>query len=51
MGAMLIVFSGIFAYFMRVKKDWYFVTSTILVGLFIMLAYTYSRSAMIGMII
>ncbi len=51
MGAMLILFSGVFAYFMRAKKDWYFVSWVILLGLFMMLAYTYSRSAIIGMII
>jgi len=51
MGAILILFSGVFAYFMRTKKEWYFITGSILLWLFMMLAYTYSRSAIIGMII
>lgn len=50
MGAFLIIFSGIFAYFTRFRKEWYFVIAIILIGLFGMVFYTYSRSAMIGII-
>ncbi len=48
MGAFLILFGGIFAYYMRMKKDWYFVTGLICLGIFGMIVYTYSRSALIG---
>lgn len=48
MGAFLILFSGVFAYYMRMKRDWYFVTGTILLWLFILIIYTYSRSALLG---
>jgi hypothetical protein len=47
MGAFLILFSGIFAYYMRMKRDWYFVTWTILLWLLMMIIYTYSRSALL----
>jgi hypothetical protein len=50
MGAFLIIVSGIFAYFVRFRRDWYFVISIILLGLFGMVFYTYSRSALIGMV-
>jgi hypothetical protein len=48
MWAFLILFSGIFAYYMRMKKEWYFLAGLILIGLFIMIVYTYSRSALLG---
>lgn len=51
MGAFLIVFSGIFAYFLRYKKDWYFVIGLILLGFIGMIFYTYSRSALIGIVV
>lgn len=51
MWAFLILFSGIFAYYMRVRPKWYFVTGIILMGLFGMIIYTYSRSALIGSIV
>lgn len=51
MGAFVIIFSGIFAYFNRFRKDWYFVISIILIGLLGMIFYTYSRSALIGVVI
>lgn len=47
MGAFLIFFGGIFAYYMRMKRNWYFVTGIILIGIFGMIFYTYSRSALI----
>ncbi len=50
MGAFLIIFSGIFAYFVRFRRNWYFVIAIILIGLFGMVFYTYSRSALIGMV-
>ncbi len=48
MGAFLILFSGMFAYFMKNKRDWYFVSWLILFFLIIMIVYTYSRSALLG---
>jgi hypothetical protein len=51
MGAFLIVFSGMFAYFTRFRRDWYFVISIVLLGLFGMVFYTYSRSALVGIVI
>lgn len=48
MWAFLILFAGIFAYYMRMKKDWYFVTGGILLGIVILIVYTYSRSALLG---
>lgn len=50
MGAFLIIFSGIFAYFFRFRRDWYFVIALILIGLIGMIFYTYSRSALIGVV-
>lgn len=48
MWAFLIVFSGIFAYYMRMRREWYFITWLVLLGLFMMIVYTYSRSALLG---
>ncbi len=50
MGAFLILFSGIFAYFLRFRREWYFVIAIILMGLLGLVLYTYSRSALIGLI-
>jgi O-Antigen ligase len=50
MGAFLIIFSGIFAYFTRLYHRWHFVIGCILLGLVGMILYTYSRSALIGII-
>ena len=47
MGAFLIISSGIFAYFNRFRREWYFAIAIILLGLFAMVFYTYSRSALI----
>lgn len=51
MGAFLIMFSGVFAYYFRSKKDWFFVNGIILIGLFIMITYTGSRSAILGFLL
>lgn len=48
MWAFLILFSGIFAYYMRMRREWYFVIGLILLGLFMLIIYTYSRSALLG---
>ncbi len=50
MGAFLIIFSGIFAYFLRFRREWYFVIGMILLGLLGMVFYTYSRSALVGLV-
>ncbi len=50
MGGILIIFSWFLAYFIRWKKDWYFPVWIVMIGLFWMLFYTYSRSALIGII-
>lgn len=47
MGAFLILFSGMYAYFMRNKREWFFVNGLILFLLLIMVIYTYSRSALL----
>ncbi len=51
MGAFLIIFSGMFTYFMRFRREWYFVIAIILLGLSLMVFYTYARSAYIGLIL
>lgn len=33
---------------MRMKREWYFVTGIIMIGLLMMIVYTYSRSALLG---
>ncbi|MBC7503394.1 O-antigen ligase family protein [Candidatus Gracilibacteria bacterium] len=48
MGAFLIVFSGIFAYFVRFRREWYYAIAIVLLGLFVMVFYTYSRSALLA---
>jgi hypothetical protein len=35
---------------MRHKKDWYFVTGMMLLVFFVMIIYTYSRSALLGIL-
>ena len=51
MGAFLIIYSGIFAYFNRFRTKWYFAIAIILLGLFGMVFYTYSRSTLVGLIL
>ncbi len=48
MGAFLILFTGLGVYYTRMKRDWYFVIGVIVMGLFMMIIYTYSRSALLG---
>jgi O-Antigen ligase len=48
MGAFLILFAGIFVYYTRMRREWYFVIGLIVTGLFMMIVYTYSRSALLG---
>lgn len=50
MWAFLIFFAWIFTYYMRMRKDWYFVVWLILIGIMGMIVYTYSRSALLGSI-
>jgi hypothetical protein len=50
MGAFLIIFSGIFAYFTRLYHRWHFAIGCILLGIVGMIIYTYSRSALIGIV-
>lgn len=50
MWAYLIFFSGLLAYYTRAKKEWYFVLGVIFLGLLIMILYTYSRSAFLGIL-
>ncbi len=50
MGAFLIIFSGIFAYFLRFRREWYFVIAIILMWILGMVLYTYSRSALLGLV-
>ena len=51
MGAFLIIFSGVFAYYTRFRKEWHFVIAIVLLWIFGMIFYTYSRSALIGIVI
>ncbi len=51
MWAFLIIFSGIFAYFTRFRREWYFIIAIILLWLAWMVFYTYARSAYIGPIL
>lgn len=48
MGAFLILFTGIGVYYTRMKRDWYFIIGILVMGLFMMITYTYSRSALLG---
>ncbi len=50
MWAFLIIFSGIFAYFTRFRREWYFAIAIILIWLAWMVFYSQSRSAWIGLI-
>ena len=50
MWAFLIFYIGIFAYYFRSYRSWYFVNGIIILGLIFMIVYTYSRSALIGII-
>lgn len=50
MWAFLILYSWVFLSYMRHKKDWYFVTGMMLLVFFVMIIYTYSRSALLGIL-
>lgn len=50
MGAFIILFSGLLIYYTRKMKDWYFVLGLVVLGLTMMVIYTYSRSALIGFV-
>lgn len=50
MGAFLLFFISIFTYYFRSFKDWYFVNGCIIWGLCVMVVYTYSRSALLGLL-
>jgi len=47
MWGFLIFFGGLFIYYMRMKKKWYFITGIVLLILLAMIIYTYSRSALL----
>ena len=51
MAAFLIIYIGVIIYYFRYKKDWYFVLGAGIMVLVIMLLYTYSRSAMIALVV
>lgn len=48
MGAYLLIYIGIFIYYFRTKKEWYFILGCIVILTLVLILYTYSRSAMIG---
>ena len=50
MGAFLIIFMGLITYFFHRKKDWYFAIGLVVFVAIVMVFYTYSRSAVLGMI-
>lgn len=50
MWAFLIFFGWLFTYYMRMRKEWHFVVWIILIGIIGMIIYTYSRSALLGVI-
>jgi hypothetical protein len=45
MGAFLLLYTGLLAYYFRHKKEWHFILGCVLIGFFILVLYTYSRSA------
>lgn len=50
MGAYLLIYIGIFIYYFRTYKEWYFIMGGVVLGFFILILYTYSRSAALGFI-
>ena len=50
MGAYLLIYIGIFIYYFRTYKDWYFIMGWVVLGFAILVLYTYSRSAALGLI-
>lgn len=51
MGAFILIFFGMLAYFFRYKKDWHFVVGIFGLGFIAMIVYTYSRSAMLAIVV
>lgn len=50
MGAFLLIYIGVFLYYFRNKRDWYFVLGAVTLFFFLLVFYTYSRSALLGLI-
>ncbi len=50
MGAYLLFYMGIFAYYFRYDKKWYFVIGLFLSLFIACIVYTYSRSALLGLV-
>lgn len=50
MGAYLLIYMGILTYYFRMKKDWYFVLGGVLSIGVMAIYYTYSRSALLGLL-
>lgn len=49
MWAFLLFFIGLFTYYFRGARDWYFFNGGIITILILMIIYTYSRSALLGL--
>lgn len=50
MGAYILIYMGVLMYYFRSKKDWYFVIGGVLLVGVMAVFYTYSRSALLGLI-
>ncbi len=50
MGAFLLIYLGMFVYYFRQYKSWYFVLGLFTLGMITLVNYTYSRSAQLGYI-
>jgi O-antigen ligase len=50
MWAFLLVYMGILTYYCRMKRAWHFLLGCVLIGFAILVVYTYSRSAVLGLI-
>ena len=50
MWAYILIYMGILTYYLRTKKDWYFVIGGVLLGLAWLIIYTYSRSALLSLL-
>jgi O-Antigen ligase len=50
MAAFLLLYTGVLTYYFRAKKEWYFVIGAGVILLSILIFYTYSRSAALGLI-
>ncbi len=47
MGAFLLLYIGMWAYYLRQKKDWYFLIGCGVLGFMVLIFFTYSRSAVL----